>query len=145
MHTFAYIGLPIRRFIMNWRNLRLLTLSMVYARRITISRLYTSMFQFGRKGYKNFDDHRIITGTCARVVVRTTTSTGDSWDSNKSSTFPQLNRSYTKMLFYVFPEKRGVGESQKVTHLLHTVVGLLQVVTDILHHMFGDPFVGRLS
>ena len=47
MHTFAYIGLPISRFIMNWRNLWLWSLLMAYARRITISRLYTSMFQFG--------------------------------------------------------------------------------------------------
>ena len=40
----SYIGIPISRFIMN---LRLLSLLMVYARRIMISKLYTSMFQFG--------------------------------------------------------------------------------------------------
>ena len=49
-HTFSYIGLSMSRFMMNWRNFLLLSLPMAYARRITISRLYTSMFQFGRYG-----------------------------------------------------------------------------------------------
>ena len=48
------------------------------------------------------------------------------------------------MFLDIFPEKRRVGESEEVTHLLYAIVGLFQVVTDILLHLFRNPLVGSL-
>ena len=48
------------------------------------------------------------------------------------------------MIFYVFAKKGWVRETEAITDLLDTEVGLLQVVTDIFHDMFRNPFVGSL-
>ena len=50
-----------------------------------------------------------------------------------------------EMVFYVFAKERWVGEAEQVANLLDAVVGLLQVVADVLKHVLGDPFVGGLS
>ena len=49
------------------------------------------------------------------------------------------------MVFYVFAKERWVGEAEQVANLLDAVVGLLQVVADVLKHVLDDPFVGGLS
>lgn len=46
------------------------------------------------------------------------------------------------MLFHIFAEERGVGETEAVTDLLDAQVGLLEIVADILQHMLLNPFVG---
>jgi hypothetical protein len=48
------------------------------------------------------------------------------------------------MLFHVFPEEGGIGETELVADLLDAVVGLLQVVADVLNDMFRYPFVSGL-
>ena len=49
------------------------------------------------------------------------------------------------MIFHVFPKERGIGESELFTDLFDTEICLPQVVTDVLQHMFGNPFVCGLA
>ena len=49
------------------------------------------------------------------------------------------------MIFHVFAKERGVGKSEFVADLLNTEICLTQVVTDILQHMFCNPFVSGLA
>jgi len=45
-----------------------------------------------------------------------------------------LNWCHTEMIFDVLTEERRIGETEQVTDLLNTIVGLLQIVTDILNY-----------
>ena len=51
----------------------------------------------------------------------------------------------SEMFFYIFAKEGRIGEAEQVADLLDAVVGLLQVVADVLQHMFGNPFVGSLA
>ena len=58
---------------------------------------------------------------------------------------PELYRRHAEMILDVFPEERRVGESHLVADLFDAIVGLLQIVADILQYMFGNPVVGRAT
>lgn len=49
------------------------------------------------------------------------------------------------MFLDIFAEEGGVGEAEYITDLLDAVVGLLQIIADVLNHMFCNPFVGGFS
>ena len=49
------------------------------------------------------------------------------------------------MFFYIFAKEGRIGEAEQVADLLDAVVGLFQVVADVLQHMFGNPFIGSLA
>ena len=49
---------------------------------------------------------------------------------------------HAEMVFDVLAEIRGIGESESVANLLDAQVGLTQVVANVLHYMFRNPFVG---
>ena len=50
-----------------------------------------------------------------------------------------------EMLLHVFAEEGRVGETQQVANLLDAVVGLLQVIADVLQDVFRNPFAGSLA
>ena len=50
-----------------------------------------------------------------------------------------------KMFFYIFAKEGRIWETEQVTNLLDAVVGLFQIIADILEHMFRNPFVGSLA
>ena len=49
------------------------------------------------------------------------------------------------MIFHVFTKEGGIWKSEFVADLLDTEICLPQIVTDILQHMFGNPFAGGLA
>ena len=49
------------------------------------------------------------------------------------------------MVFHVLTEERGIGECEFVADLLDAEIGLAKVVTDVLQHLFCNPFVGGLA
>ena len=49
------------------------------------------------------------------------------------------------MLFDVLSKERRIRETELVAYMLDIVVGLLQIVADILHYMLRNPFVCRLA
>ena len=49
------------------------------------------------------------------------------------------------MFLDVLAEERWVGETENVAYLLDAVVGVLQIISDVLHHMLRYPFVGSLT
>ena len=49
------------------------------------------------------------------------------------------------MIFHVFAKERGIGKCELVTNLLDAEICLTQVVTDVLQHLFCNPFVGGLA
>ena len=48
------------------------------------------------------------------------------------------------MLFHILAKERRIRELQLVAHLLDAQVGLTQIVTNVLEHMFPNPFRGCL-
>ena len=51
---------------------------------------------------------------------------------------------HAEMIFHVFTKKGWVRKTEAIADLLDAQVGLLQVVTDILHDVLRNPFVGSL-
>ena len=49
------------------------------------------------------------------------------------------------MVLDVFSKKGGIGESEAVTDLFDTQIGLAQVVADVLQHLLRNPLVGGLA
>ena len=49
------------------------------------------------------------------------------------------------MFFYIFAKEGRIGETEQVTNFLDTVVGLLEVIADILQDVFRNPFVGGFA
>jgi hypothetical protein len=50
-----------------------------------------------------------------------------------------------EMFFYKFAKEGSVGETEQVANLLDAVVGLLQVIADVLQDVFRNPFVGGFA
>ena len=50
-----------------------------------------------------------------------------------------------EMFFYKFAKEGSVGEAEQVANLLDAVVGLLQVIADVLQDVFRNPFVGGFA
>ena len=50
-----------------------------------------------------------------------------------------------EMFFYKFAKEGSVGETEEVANLLDAVVGLLQVIADVLKDVFRNPFVGGFA
>ena len=49
------------------------------------------------------------------------------------------------MIFHVFSKERGIGKCELVANLLDAEICLAQVVTNVLQHMFCNPFVSGLA
>lgn len=49
------------------------------------------------------------------------------------------------MFFDVFAEERGVGKSEADTDFLDAQVGGDKEITDVFHHVLGNPCVGGLA
>ena len=49
------------------------------------------------------------------------------------------------MIFHIFTKEGWVGKCEFVADLLDAEICLPQVVTDILQHLFCNPFVGGLA
>ena len=58
---------------------------------------------------------------------------------------PELDRCHSEVLLHIFAKERGVGESESVADFLDAVVGLFQIISDILLDMLRNPFVGCLA
>ena len=56
----------------------------------------------------------------------------------------ELYGRHAEMGLDILAEEGGVGKAEQVADLLDAQVGLLQIVADVLHHMLGDPLIGRL-
>jgi len=61
------------------------------------------------------------------------------------STVSEFQWCHTEMIFHVFTKEGGIWKSEFVADLLNTEICLTQVVTDILQHMFCNPFVSGLA
>ena len=60
-------------------------------------------------------------------------------------TVSELQWCHAEMLLHVFPKERGIGKCEFFTNLLDTEISLPQVVTDILQHLFCNPFTSSLA
>ena len=49
------------------------------------------------------------------------------------------------MFLHVSAEERGIGEPELIADLLDAIIGLLQIIADVLEHMFRNPFIGCLT
>ena len=49
------------------------------------------------------------------------------------------------MILHVFTKEGWIGKSEFVANLLDTEICLPQVVTDVLQHLFCNPFVSGLA
>ena len=49
------------------------------------------------------------------------------------------------MFPHILAEERGVGETEYITDLLDTIVGLFQIIADVFKYMFCYPFAGSLA
>ena len=60
-------------------------------------------------------------------------------------TVSELQWGHAEMIFHVFTKERGIGKGEFVANLFDTEICLSQVVTDVLQHMFCNPFVSGLA
>ena len=58
---------------------------------------------------------------------------------------PEFHRRHAKVFFDVTAKERGVGEAKQVADLFDAIIGLLQVVADVLKYVFCNPFVSCLA
>lgn len=57
----------------------------------------------------------------------------------------EMCRCLAKMFFHIFAKEGSIWETEQVANLLDAVIGLLQVITDILQDVFPDPFAGGFA
>ena len=61
------------------------------------------------------------------------------------SSYSELHRCHAKVFFDITAKERRIGESYQVANLLDAVIGLLQIITDILKYMIRNPLVSCLA
>jgi hypothetical protein len=57
----------------------------------------------------------------------------------------ELCRGYAEVFLHVSAEERGIGEPELIADLLDAIIGLLQIIADVLEHMFRNLFIGCLT
>jgi len=62
-----------------------------------------------------------------------------------SLTVSEFQWRHAEMILHVFAKEGGGGKCEFVADLLDAEICLTQVVTDILQHLFGNPFVSGLA